>query len=236
LNVDLRESVPAFFKEFPIYHLMSHYPAPFPAAENEYRIGASPSGEPDLQAAVLSRAAELSMVALDSNSPETQVLQGWLMNDRFLMRGLMGITYELLWANPYQPGLSYYHVPLVFYEERLGQLFIRSSWEDDATWVGLFAGQLQMFRAGAVTALNPALVREPLDLEEAIVMGPDTRQFHAPARELNDIFIVGLEPNRLFHLEIDNEEMTEVTSGAGGILYLKGVRGGVAVRITPRKI
>ena len=236
LNVDLRESLPAFFKEFPIYHLMSHYPAPFPAAENEYRIGASPSGEPDLQAAVLSRAAELSMVALDSNSPETQVLQGWLMNDRFLMRGLMGITYELLWANPYQPGLSYYHVPLVFYEERLGQLFIRSSWEDDATWVGLFAGQLQMFRAGAVTALNPALVREPLDLEEAIVMGPDTRQFHAPARELNDIFIVGLEPNRLFHLEIDNEEMTEVTSGAGGILYLKGVRGGVAVRITPRKI
>ena len=235
LNTDLRESFPAFFKEFPIYHLMSHYPAPFPAAENDYRIGASPGGEPDLQAAVLSRAAELSMVALDSNSPETQVLQGWLMNDRFLMRGSMGITYELLWANPYQPGLSYYHVPLVFYEQRLGQLFIRSSWEDDATWVGLFAGHLQMFRKGAVSALDPASVREPLDLEEAVVMGPATRQFKTPARAINDVFIVGLQPNTSFHLEIEDEEMTEVTSGPAGIVFLKGLRSGVLVRLTPRK-
>ena len=234
LNTDLRESFPAFFKDFPIFHLMSHYPAPFPAAENEYRIGASASGEPDLQAAVLSRAAELSMVAFDSNSPETQVLQGWLMNDRFLMRGMAGIPYELLWANPYQPGLSYYHVPLVFYEERLGQLFIRSSWEDDATWVGLFAGQLQLFHAGAVTALNPASVGEPMDLEEAIVLGPETRKFQAPPRPLNDFFIVGLQPNKLFHLEIDDQEMTEVSAGAGGVLYLKGIRGGTGVRLTPR--
>ena len=44
---------------------------------------------------------------------ETQLLQGFLMNDRFLMRGTLGIAYETMWANPYQPGLSYYHVPLV---------------------------------------------------------------------------------------------------------------------------
>ena len=234
LNSDLREDFPAFFKEFPIFHLMSHYPAPFPAAENEYRIGASPKAEPDLHAAVLSRAAELSMVALDSNSPETQVLQGWLMNDRFLMRGMMGITYELLWANPYQPGLSYYHVPLVYYEEHLGQLFIRSSWEDDATWVGLLGGQLQMFRAGAITALNPASIKEPLDLEEAIVLGPENHKFQASERPLNDVFIVGLPPGKSFHLEIDDEEMTEVSAGAGGVLYLKGLRGKAFVRLTPR--
>ena len=38
-NLDLRENVPHFFKDFPIEHLLSHYPATYPAAENEYRIG-----------------------------------------------------------------------------------------------------------------------------------------------------------------------------------------------------
>jgi hypothetical protein len=38
-NLDLRESVPRFFKDFPIEHLLSHYPATYDAAENQYRIG-----------------------------------------------------------------------------------------------------------------------------------------------------------------------------------------------------
>src|SRR5205085_8284602 len=126
LNTDLRESFPKYFKNLPLDHLMSHYPVPWPAAENEYHIPAAKNFSlakqkaPDLNAAALSRAAELSMVAFDSNAPESQVLQGWLMNDNFLMRGPFGIPYEFLWANPYQPGLSYYHVPLVFHDDVLG--------------------------------------------------------------------------------------------------------------------
>ena len=119
-------------------------------------------------------------------------------------------------------------------EEHLGQLFIRSSWEDDATWVGLLGAQLQMFRAGAITALNPASIKEPLDLEEAIVLGPENHKFQASERPLNDVFIVGLPPGKSFHLEIDDEEMTEVSAGAGGVLYLKGLRGKAFVRLTPR--
>jgi len=108
LNGDLREQYPHYFKDQPIGHLLANYPAAFPAAESEYRIPAKMgTGEPDLRAAALSRAAELAMVAFDANAPESQVLQGWLMNDRFLMRGTFGIPYEFLWANPYQPGLSY---------------------------------------------------------------------------------------------------------------------------------
>src|ERR1035437_7424881 len=38
-NLDLRESVPRFFKDFPIEHLLSHYPATYDAPENQYRIG-----------------------------------------------------------------------------------------------------------------------------------------------------------------------------------------------------
>ena len=40
INFDLRETFPAWFKEYPLIHLMAHYPPPFPASENEYRIPA----------------------------------------------------------------------------------------------------------------------------------------------------------------------------------------------------
>ena len=64
LNTDLREEDPHYFKEFPIGHLLSNYPAAFPAAESEYRIPAKMgTGEPDLRTAALARAAELEMVA-----------------------------------------------------------------------------------------------------------------------------------------------------------------------------
>jgi hypothetical protein len=211
---------------------MSYYPAPFPAAESEYRIPATRNlKEPDLEQAALSRTAELEIVAFDSNSPESQVLQGWLMNDRFLMRGMFGITYEFLWANPYQPGLSYYHVPLVYHDELFGRLFVRSSWEDDATWAGFFDGQLQLFRDGAVTFLNPEISREPLDLEEAtLFFGRDVHKVQLPAKEVNDAFIVGVDPNRNYRVEIDDEELWEVKSDPGGILYFPGLRGNVGLR------
>jgi hypothetical protein len=232
LQVDLRDSYPKYFKNLPLISLMSYYPAPFPAAESEYRIPATKDlKDPDLEQAALARVAQLEMVALDANAPESQVLQGWLMNDRFLMRGLFGIPYEMLWANPYQPGLSYYHVPLVLHDEIFGRLYVRSSWEDDATWAGFFDGQLQLFREGQVTMLNPEISREPLDMEEAtIFFGRDTHQFHLPAKEVNDAFVVGLQPKRIYQIEIDDEEMWETQADPGGILYFPGLRGSVGLR------
>jgi hypothetical protein len=237
LQVDLREDYPKYFKELPIVHLMSHYPAPFPAAESEYRIPATKNlKEPDLEQAALSRVAELQMVAYDSNAPESQVLQGWLMNDRFLMRGMFGIPYEFLWANPYQPGLSYYHVPLVYHDEIFGRLFVRSSWEDDATWAGFFEGQLQIFREGAVAMLDAKASREPVDLDEAtLFFGRDAHQVKLPEKEVNDAFIVGVDPNRNYLVEIDDEELWEVKSDPGGILYFPGLKGGVGIRFAAGK-
>ena len=99
--------------------------------------------------------------------------QGWLMDDHFLMRGPFGISYEFLWANPYQPGLSYYHVPLIYHSPDFGKLFIRSGWEDSAEWFGFFDGTMQMFREGHLMALHAALGTEPLSLKEAVVcFGP----------------------------------------------------------------
>ena len=106
------------------------------------------------------------------------------MNDRFLMRGAAGIPYEFLWAIPYQPGLSYHHVPLAFHDEIGGQLFVRSSWEDDAAWAGFFGGQLQVFEDGAITAIDPKQTRDPLDLQSAVVFfAREAKRFKAPGRE-----------------------------------------------------
>jgi hypothetical protein len=252
LNFDLRDTFPAWFKEYPLLHLLAHYPAPWPGADNEFRIPADETIEkagPDVRKAALSRVAELAMVAYDANAASSQLLQGWVTNDRFLLRGTFGIPYELLWANPYQPGLSYYHVPLAMHDEIGGQLFVRSSWEDDADWIGFFGGQLQLFKDGSVTRLDPKLTREPLDIDTAVVFfARESKQFQVPQAsapkanapgatdgESTDaaVFIVGLDPKRAYHLEIDGEEMIEQTADPGGIVYLPSVPAG-GVRLAPR--
>ena len=242
INFDLRDTFPAWFKEYPLIHLVAHYPVPWPASENEFRIPADrdiQKGGPDVTKAALSRAAELAMVAYDSNSPETQLLQGFLMSDRFLMRGPYGIPYELLWANPYQPGLSYYHVPLAQHDAIGGQLFVRSSWEDDATWIGFFDGQLQLWANGGVTRIDPQVSREPMDIEEAtIFFARNAKKFRIPTRKtedtIDDVFIVGLEPRRKYHVEVDGEGMVLEQADPGGIIYLPGQPAGAAVVISPR--
>ena len=67
LKIDLREDAPDYFKALPTEHLESHYPAPYPTAENEFRVPVYVrDGEPDLHDAALSRAAELAMVAYEA--------------------------------------------------------------------------------------------------------------------------------------------------------------------------
>ena len=224
LNIDLRDSVPGFFKGLPIFHLVSYYPASFPAAESEYHIPAAKGvpEEPDLALAARSRAAELSMVAYDNNAPESQILQGWLMHDNFMMRGTYGITYELLWANPYQPGLSYYLVPLVFHDDLFGRLFVRSSWEENAKWLGYFDRQLQMFDEGKPTILNTQLSLDPLALPEAIVLTANyAKKFKITVDEGETVFVVALKPRQAYEIEVDDEEMREEWTDPGGILSLQ---------------
>ena len=224
----MREDAGRYFKDFPIEHLLSYYPAPYPAPENDFFIGAERvPGEPDLKLASLSRAAELAMVAYDPNAPETQELQGWLMHDKYILRGTFGAPYEFLWANPYQPGLSYYHIPLVFYAPERGRLFIRSSWDDDAQWFGVFDGTIQTFLNGRVSIIDPRRPPERLDLTEALVcFGQDGWRQSFTLPEPETIFVSGLEPKHVYEIEIDGEEMFESNADSSGILQIDGLPAG----------
>ena len=143
--------------------------------------------------------------------------------------------YEFLWANPYQPGLSYYHVPLVYHNPDFGRLFVRSSWEDSATWFGHFDGTMQMFENGQVATVNPQRTPVAISLKEAVIwFGQAGRKLTVNLEDEQAIFVVGLDPKHTYQVEIDDEEMFEATTDQGGILELlevpRGKETGVRIR------
>jgi hypothetical protein len=224
LNIDLRESSQLYFRQFPLDYLLGHYPSPFPGPQNNYFIPIYVhDGEPDLAEAAMSRAAGLAMVAFDSNAGETQYLQGWLMQDRFMMRDPLGVVYEFLWANPYQPGLSYSLLPLVFHDGATGHVFARASWDEDADWIAYFDGNLQLFRDGKLQALRSGAAVKPLRIGGTVLMTAPPPAADGTLRLQADTeatFILGLKPRSTYDVEIDDEELTDAETDAGGTLVI----------------
>lgn len=234
LAIDLRDSASAFFQQLPLDLLTGHYPAPFPGPDNDVFVPVYVrDGQPDLTEASMSRAAGLALVAFDTNGAESQYLQGWLLQDRFTMRDPLGSAYEFLWANPYQPGLSYSLLPLVYHNARTGHVFARTSWDEDATWIGYFEGHLQLFADGRLQTLQPG---KPMRVGDAVLMkapepSPDgTLRLRA---ETEATFVLGLAPSASYDMEVDDEELSEGQTDVGGTLVLalpEGVQAGVRIR------
>jgi hypothetical protein len=232
LNIDLREDARGWFRELPPSELLSHYPAPYPAPENEYWIPAFDAAKaPDLRIAALSRAAELAMVAYDNNATDSQFLQGWLMQDRFILRSPFGAAYEFLWANPYQPGLSYSHFPLAHHDRASGSLFVRSSWDTDAVWFGRVGREWQKFEDGRITALSAPRSGDPIGVgESAVVLARDPARF--TVKDSSRTFIIGLQPRTAYDVEVDDEKMREEVSDSAGTVELQfGARASTGVRL-----
>ncbi|MCC6365764.1 MAG: hypothetical protein IT165_19795 [Bryobacterales bacterium] len=222
LLFDIRDNALLYFRDFAVHRVLSYYPAVYPAPENMYRIPMySGLGEPDLREAALSRAADLSLVAFDANALQNQFLQGWLIQDRFLMRGAYGVPYEFFWANPYQPGLSYHHLPDFFHDPNSGILLLRSNWEDDAAWLSYNNGDMELFLDGKRSGLQPRAIKEPLQIGDHIVMvGESPMRFTLNLGAKTQYFLIGLKPETPYDLEVDDEELREVKTDAGGILAL----------------
>jgi hypothetical protein len=170
-------------------------------------------------------------VAYDSNAAENQFVQGWLMQDRFLMRGGFGIAYEFLWANPYQPGLSYFQMPLVYHDSVTGHVFARTSWDEDATWLGYFDGQLQLFRDGKIRRSSPRST-EPVKSAKPSSECTRKRRHPFPRRRRSDIRL-NLTPRARYDVEIDDQNCGEEETDVGGTLVLsipEGIATGIRVK------
>ena len=223
LRMDLREEFKSYFAVLPLYHLLTYYPASYPGPANELRIPVIlDRSEPDLDKAALSRAAELAMVAYDANALEVQFLQGWCMQDRFIMRDPFGAPYEFLWANPYHPGLSYYNAPLLFHDAERGLLIAREHWDDGAKWFFHIKGEMQTFRDGKIQHLAWDQLREPIAFVNLTVWPLKTStRFRIETEEQRHYFLIGLDANQKYDLEVDDEEVYEKKADAGGIVVVE---------------
>ena len=229
VRADLRDDAPKWFEELPMRLMLTYYPAPWPAAENEYRIPAyKGSGDPDLDESVFSRVAEMALVAADPNGQPTQFLQGWLMQDRFMMRGPLGAPYELLWANPYLPGLSYEYMPDLYHAQ--GRLFVRGGWDESAVWFGLWDNEMQLFQDGKRFSIPANTAHPSIDLGPVrVIFGGAATRFETgwwmrpdeDSKKIEQVaFIVGLQPSTTYDVEVDNEEMDDAETDRSGILEL----------------
>lgn len=221
LQIDMRDDILPVFKDLAVERVLGYYPAVWPAAENEYRIPYySGKGDPDLKTSALNRVGEMALVAFENNAQESQFLQGWLMHDRFVLRGAFGAPYEYLWANPYQPGLPYEKLPLRYHNPRTGTLLLRSTWNDDATWVGWFGSSGQMFSDGRI---GPLQLKKPLEIGETVLLTGNRTMTRVllPKDSPDQWFIVGLKPQTTYDIETDDEGMIDAKTDRAGILNLQ---------------
>jgi hypothetical protein len=237
-KVDLRQSATEYFKQVPLDYVAAFYPAAYPGPDNDFRVPVSAApGDPNLDAASHSRAAGLAMVGFDTNSENYQYVQGFLMNERFVMRGALGAPYEFLWANPYQPGLAYQNLPLVYHNPVSGDVFARTTWDEDATWIGYFSGSLQMFREGGVQTVRKGAAIAPIRVGDAIVTSPSDPNSVKLHMDAPTLFVLGLTPKAEYAVEIDDRELDFVDTDAGGTLVVKSSEGTDAgVRISPHTV
>ncbi|MFN8813459.1 MAG: hypothetical protein ACK5ZU_11610, partial [Acidobacteriota bacterium] len=213
----------------------------YPGKENEFRVMFfEGDGEPDLGLATMMRAAELALVALDNNAELAQSLQGWLMQDRYLLRSGQGIAYELLWANPYQPGLTYHHLPNSYHDRRNGRLFIRDNWEEESRFLCYYDGKIQLFEDGKRKLLRVSPATPPVEMGGATILvgGQDLLkpvQFELAGADREAWYIVGLRANAVYDVEVDEQEIEEARTDAGGILsleFVKPAKAGVRVMLS----
>lgn len=221
LNLELWDQAPRYFKQFPIYLLLQYYPATVTLAGQPFHQPSEPSAsKSDPVAAVeLSRTAELLTAAYETNSVETQFLQGWIAHDVYRLRTPRGSPYEFLWMNPYQPGLSYYNAPLHLYDEAAGRLWARSSWDDDAAWIGYFGGELQLFADGERSVVKPGEQAAPITFPQiAVVPAAGNASFKVRLTEGTDVFIVALRSGTTYWVKTADRGFATRTSHNGGIL------------------
>ena len=152
-----------------------------------------------------------------------------------MLQGIFGAPYEFLWANPYQPGLSYFQLPILYHNQHSGALFLRSNWEDNAVWFGLYEGEAQLFQDGKITVLkqNGPLASQPKPIavgDASVLLGRSPMQFPV---EGGPVLVLGLKPAHKYLIEADDEELREAeTDSVGTLVLVYPAERNAGVRIT----
>jgi hypothetical protein len=122
---DIRNAASQFFRNLPVEFLLSLKPEQVE--------------KPDW----MTHVTALALVTVDPNLEASQFLQGWAMEERQTLHDGPGVAYELLWADPYLPGIAYQNLDPWVYDEDGGRLYARSSWNRDACWIGISKADVQ---------------------------------------------------------------------------------------------
>src|SRR5581483_661670 len=116
-HTDLRQDYPRFFSSLPAALLLALKPEEV--------------DHPDWRM----HAAALVLVGIDPNLESSQYLQGWAIEDRQMISEGEGVAYELLWGDPYLPGVGYENLDPWSYDPSNGTLFARTDWNRNACWI-----------------------------------------------------------------------------------------------------
>ncbi|MGA8025970.1 MAG: hypothetical protein WB992_02415 [Bryobacteraceae bacterium] len=204
-HIDLREDDRQFFSILPTELLLSLKPS---AVEH-----------PDW----MTHIAALALVSLDPNLEGSQYLQGWAIEDRQMLREGQGVAYELLWGDPYLPGVGYQNLDPWVYDET-GRLFARSDWSPGACWVDISKDGVQDENCPGEWR------REPVKFGRMTLIPMTQSCAMAPDRMNNEVAILWkLRPHQaLSYVEKKMKESAE--ADAAGMWRLPGnVEGKVCV-------
>lgn len=193
-HVDLREKAPQFFNSLPIEFLLSLKP--------------DQVEHPDWMAHI----AALALVSLAPNNDSSQFLQGWAIEDRQMIREGPGVGYELLWADPYLPGVGYQNLDPWWYDETRGMLLARSSWEPNACWLQIAPQGVQQINCAADWQTKPGAFGH-------LQLIPMTQNCVQPVRPApnSSIILWKLKPNQRVKYAESGKAGT-VNAGTSGLL------------------
>ena len=96
-----------------------------------------------------------------------------------------------------------------------------------------FDGRLQLFRDGQIQTLKAGAVADPLRVSGIVVFSARDRDAYRFHIDQEQTFVLGLAPHARYDVEVDDQELWEEETDAGGTLMLalpEGADAGVRIR------
>jgi hypothetical protein len=170
----------------------------------------------------------LALVTLDPNLQSSQFLQGWALEERFVLQSGPGVAYEFLWADAYLPGVGYQNLEPWVYWDKQGRLWARTDWSLNACWINLVPNGAREENCAA------GWQNRTLEFGSLKLVPITERCVTLPDVDRNQVLMLRAPPNaKLSYLQ--EEKKHEVNADAAGLWHvIEGVQGKVCVASNPR--